>query len=300
MKNIKNEVVELSIKDILPDENQPRKYFDPVKIATLRDSIKKYGIMNPVSVEKIGNGYILVDGERRYRAATEIGLKTIPAIILEPQSKVDRLVQQFHLQEQHEEWTPVEKAQTVHDLSLELGVSILELSRMLGIAANTASRYEAFGGLLEKKDFEKSEISLEYARPIKLTILAAEKIYHNDLKEVFDQPMKRKLEKAIINRIKAGDINKYYHISKIKDSFRKDPKMIEKFMSGNLDINEMFLKSKAQGERVLRQIHGNAKWLQGGITKFLENPDAHIKPEYISTLKNLRSKIDDLLTKIQD
>ena len=70
----------LELNSIKPNKKQPRKYFDKEGLSDLADSIKAYGVMEPVIVRKAKNGYELVMGERRWRAARLVGLTTIPAI----------------------------------------------------------------------------------------------------------------------------------------------------------------------------------------------------------------------------
>ena len=65
-------------------KQQPRRYFDPEKLAGLVESIKQHGILEPLLVRPIGaSAYELVAGERRYRAATEIGLTEVPIVVRE-------------------------------------------------------------------------------------------------------------------------------------------------------------------------------------------------------------------------
>jgi len=76
-----NSVSEVDINKIEPNENQPRKNFDSDKIIELAQSIKEIGVVQPIIVNKIGDYFKIVAGERRWRAAREAGLKTIPVII---------------------------------------------------------------------------------------------------------------------------------------------------------------------------------------------------------------------------
>lgn len=77
----KNEqVMDLNIALIKTNPYQPRKFFDPIQLEELAKSIKEYGVIQPVIVRYINNGYELVAGERRLRASKSLGLKTIPAI----------------------------------------------------------------------------------------------------------------------------------------------------------------------------------------------------------------------------
>ena len=72
----------LDISIVHPNPNQPRKQFDPETLEELADSIRVQGILQPLIVEKINDDdYIIVAGERRYRAALSVGLDKVPVII---------------------------------------------------------------------------------------------------------------------------------------------------------------------------------------------------------------------------
>lgn len=71
------------LKEIRPDPNQPRKYYDETAMTELTDSVKEKGILQPILIRPNGKGMILVCGERRYKAATAAGLTEIPAVIRE-------------------------------------------------------------------------------------------------------------------------------------------------------------------------------------------------------------------------
>ncbi len=77
----KNIVIEVDINKIEPNKNQPRTGFDEEKIAELAESIKEVGIVQPIVVKKNGDFFMIIAGERRWRAARKAGLKTIPVII---------------------------------------------------------------------------------------------------------------------------------------------------------------------------------------------------------------------------
>ncbi len=76
-----NSILEVDINKIEPNKNQPRKTFDSEKLAELAESIREIGIVQPVVVKKNGDFFVIVAGERRWRAAREAGLKTVPVII---------------------------------------------------------------------------------------------------------------------------------------------------------------------------------------------------------------------------
>src|SRR4051812_45108449 len=115
------------LSKIQPDPEQPRRNFPVEDMATLISSIKKHGIQSPLHVEAVGDGFMLEDGERRFRAAKELKLKEVPVIVQEAKSATERMIIQFHLQEQHKAWTATEKATAVHRLSETMGTSVREM-----------------------------------------------------------------------------------------------------------------------------------------------------------------------------
>ena len=73
----------IRISEIVRNPNQPRRYFDPEAIATLAESIRQYGVLNPLTVRRTaGGGYELVAGERRLRAARVAGLTDVPCLLI--------------------------------------------------------------------------------------------------------------------------------------------------------------------------------------------------------------------------
>ena len=81
MENSIVKIVELNINEIIPNRFQPRRQFDEEEIMELSDSIKKYGVIQPLVVRPTGDKYEIIAGERRYKASVLAGLETVPAII---------------------------------------------------------------------------------------------------------------------------------------------------------------------------------------------------------------------------
>ena len=99
----------LNMKDILPNRFQPRIHFDEVKLNELAESIRKYGLIQPIIVRQIGTKYEIIAGERRFKASTLANKETIPAIIV---NLSDRDSEEIALLEniQREDLTPIEEA----------------------------------------------------------------------------------------------------------------------------------------------------------------------------------------------
>lgn len=137
-ENIIEKVVELNITEIEPMLNQPRKIFDKEKMQELTDSIRENGVIQPILVVKDKNGYTIVAGERRWRAAKAAGLKTIPAII---KDYTDNKKKQVALIEniQREDLNIVEVAQAIKELMEIEGYTSSDVAKITGKSLSTIS-----------------------------------------------------------------------------------------------------------------------------------------------------------------
>lgn len=290
----------IPLSDIVPDENQPRKNFAPEKLKTLSDSVKKYGIMTPLSVEKVGVKYILVDGERRFKVATQLKLKEVPAIVLEASTGIDRLVQQFHIQEQHENWTAAEKASVVYRLREELDVPLEQISEMLGLSKTTYNLYKSYSYIINKKEFERNNIGLEWAAGITAIKNQVKRISEETLKKPFDRTAESNLEKAMLNRIRSGDLMKPTQITQLKDSFTREPKSIAKFIESDVSSSQIFIDSDAKSAYHLRNIQASSSYVATHIRRYLENPDVIPTAFNISTVKNTIKACQEFISKVEN
>ncbi|ENH95975.1 stage 0 sporulation protein J [Gracilibacillus halophilus YIM-C55.5] len=130
-ENDETAIEEVEVKDCRPNPYQPRQMFEADAIEELKESIEQHGILQPLIVRKSIRGYEIVIGERRYRAAKEAGLDTIPVIVKELSD--DEMMELALLENiQREDLTPIEEAQAYNRLIHELGVTQDQLSKRLG------------------------------------------------------------------------------------------------------------------------------------------------------------------------
>lgn len=124
-------VMEVKLTEVMPNKNQPRKNFDEEALNSLSESIKEHGIIQPIVVRKSGLGYIIVAGERRWRAAKSAGLKTIPVIV---RNYDDLAIKEVALIEnlQREDLNPLEIAEGYRNLMDEYGLTQEDISKKLG------------------------------------------------------------------------------------------------------------------------------------------------------------------------
>lgn len=128
----KNDTVqEIKIKELRPNPYQPRKIFRPEAIEELKNSILQHGILQPIIVRKSIKGYEIVVGERRYRAASEAGLKTVPAVVRELSEQ--QMMEMAVLENlQREDLNPIEEAMAYQTLMERLDITQETLAKKLG------------------------------------------------------------------------------------------------------------------------------------------------------------------------
>lgn len=121
----------IDINLIKSNEDQPRKSFDDEKIMELAESIKSNGIIQPLILRKDNNEYIIVAGERRWRAAKSIGIKEVPAIIMD---LTEKQVLEISLIEniQREDLNSIEEAVAYKKLISDFNLTQEELSKRIG------------------------------------------------------------------------------------------------------------------------------------------------------------------------
>lgn len=131
MESDDEQVQQLPISECRPNPYQPRKVFDVDKLEELKQSIIEYGIIQPLIVRQSIKGFEIVVGERRFRAAQEAGLETVPAIVKDLTD--DRMMELALLENlQREDLTPIEEAHAYNNLLTELNLTQEQLSERLG------------------------------------------------------------------------------------------------------------------------------------------------------------------------
>jgi ParB family chromosome partitioning protein len=130
--------VEIPVGRVHPNPYQPRKRFDPDSLAALTDSIATHGVIQPILVTETIDGYQLVAGERRLRAAQAAGLDRIPAVI---RQLADREQLEFALVEnlQRDDLDPIETADAYRQLIEEFGFTQDDLAARVGRARSTVT-----------------------------------------------------------------------------------------------------------------------------------------------------------------
>ena len=158
----------LPIHKVEPNPNQPRQDFDPEELQTLADSIANHGVVQPLTVREVANGYYqIIAGERRWRAARMAELREIPAVIIEAD---DRKVMELALIEnlQRQDLNPVEEALGYQTLMQDYGLTQEDTAKQVGksrpAVANALRLLNLSDKILEM--VRKGELTAGHARAI--------------------------------------------------------------------------------------------------------------------------------------
>lgn len=212
----------LNITEIEPNREQARKIFDEEAIQELAESIKTYGVIQPILVTKKEDYYSIIAGERRWRAAKKAGLKVIPAIIRDDDRRKNQEISLIENM-QREDLNPFEKAMGIRALMDEYSLTQEEIAKLLGKGRSSIANSVRILNLAPPV--------LEFAKQGKLTeghckaLLAV-----TDPKEQYDLAVRfiekgdnvRQAEKKIQHKTKHEDVaKKYEYIYRdIEDTFQ--------------------------------------------------------------------------------
>ncbi len=165
------ELIVCKIEEIIATVGQPRKRFDEDRLKELAESIRQYGIIQPIVVKKEGDKYRIIAGERRFRAAQIAGLTELKAVIFSGEEDYHvALIENL----QREDLNPIEIAEAYAELVKRYGHTQQELSEKVGKSRSDIANFLRLLNLSEKvKEYIRSGcISVGQARP--LTVLSHE------------------------------------------------------------------------------------------------------------------------------
>lgn len=132
-------ILEIPVAAIRPNPLQPRRQFSQESLQELAASLKTHGFLQPVVVAPAEGGYVLIAGERRWRAAQLAGLSKVPAVVHQADTDGERLALALIENLQREDLTPIEEARAYLQLRTELGLSQEEIAERVGKDRSTVA-----------------------------------------------------------------------------------------------------------------------------------------------------------------
>lgn len=158
---------DIAINDLIPNPYQPRKIFEPAKLKELINSIRESGVIQPLIVRKAGEKYEIVAGERRWRAAKEVGLDFVPAVV---RKYDDATMMEVALIEnmQRSDLNPMEEAEGLRNMMDKLGITQAEVAKKMGMSKTAVSNSLRLLNLPEsiRKFVEKGDMTMGQVRPL--------------------------------------------------------------------------------------------------------------------------------------
>lgn len=160
-------IIEVELDKIVPNEYQPRKFFNDEKLKELAASIKEQGVIQPIIIHKAGSGYQLIAGERRWRASRLAGLKTIPALVKEA-TKRELLEMALIENIQREDLNPLEAAEAYRRLQDEFKLTQDDLAKRIGKERSTIANFLRLLGLPKeiKNSLAAGSLSMGHAKAL--------------------------------------------------------------------------------------------------------------------------------------
>lgn len=245
--NVKEEVEKnlININLIRSNDKQPRKNFDNEKIAELAQSIKEHGIIQPIIVTKKDDYYVIVAGERRWRAAKLLGLKEIPALVMDLSEKN---ILEISLIEniQRQDLNPIEEAISYKKLLIDFNLTQEELSKRIGKSRVSITNTLRLMNLCDTvKQYLIDEVITEGHGRVLLSV-TDEKLQCELAQKVIDENLSvRELERVIKNlnsekkeRKKKDELDPYYKeiTEKLQDYLGTKVNISNKNNKGKIEI----------------------------------------------------------------
>ena len=200
-------VMNLGIEEIRPNRTQPRRHFDEVHIEELAESIRSKGVLLPLIVRRETEGYVLVAGERRWRAAQKAGLRELPVMVREVSEKEAfeiALIENI----QREDLNPIEEAEAYKRLIEEHGLTQEELAARVGKDRSTVANALRLLRLPEaiKQAIVAGQLSMGHARA--LLAIADEGDLRKAAAKVIAENLSVRAAEALVQRLKSKRVPK--------------------------------------------------------------------------------------------
>lgn len=248
-------IVHIDVNKIIANKNQPRKIFDEKALEELSESIKNYGIIQPITVRKLYDDiYEIIAGERRYKAVRMLKMETIPAVIIEAkeeESAAMSLIENL----QREDLDFIEEALAFERLISEFGLSQTQLAQKLGKSQSAVANKLRILKLPKSIQDKLREGKLTERHGRALLKIEDEEILQNIVEKIIKKDLNVGETEKLVNSI-AEDLN---------DKKKRDRRYIRNFINYKIYINTI---KNAYNEIVKTGV--DAKFEQNESDEFIE------------------------------
>jgi ParB family chromosome partitioning protein len=195
--------IEVDVDLLTPNEDQPRGHMDDARLEDLARSIKANGVIQPILVRRAGDGYRIIAGERRWRAAQRAGLLKVPVVVRDVSDASHKQLLELALVEniQREDLNPVEEAQAYQRLVSEFGLTQEQVAASVGKDRSSVANYLRLLKLPEevRAELASGSLSMGHARAL-LAIVDANAQRHA-AREVIARGLSVRDTEALVKRL---------------------------------------------------------------------------------------------------
>jgi ParB family chromosome partitioning protein len=245
------QMAEIAIDKIIPNPTQPRTQFDEEALAELADSIKQLGVIQPITVKKSGEHYIIISGERRWRAAKQVGVERLPAYIRDVD---DENLHAMALVEniQRQDLNAIEIALGMKRLIEECGLTQEAMADKVGKKRSTVSNYMRLLNLPNEVQLALKEglISMGHAKAIasiegEQQVAALKRCIKKSLSVRQMEELARKLAEGVSKAEKGEE--------EYPESYSRLVEQLEPYFSQNISIK----RGKSGGGKIVIEFSGD-------------------------------------------
>ena len=236
---------DISIKNIIPNKNQPRQYFDKDELTALSNSIKKHGVIQPITVRKINNNqFELIAGERRFRAAKIAKLKKIPAYIINIQNESEMMEYALIENIQRVDLNPIEEAEGYAILSGKHNYTHSKIAEYVSKSRTEISNKLRLLNLppIIKNNLKISKIEYGHARA--LLALKESTIMIKIFKQIINKKLNVRQTETLIRTLN----NKKVKISKKTSIYHDIELELQNYLEAKITIKKL---SKNKGQIII-------------------------------------------------
>ncbi len=258
----KDRTQKLFISDIIPNTDQPRKHFDEASIDELAISVKRFGILQPLVVTPKNDKFIIVAGERRYRAAKKAGLESLPALI-RTSKELERLEIGLVENVQRVDLSPLEQAVSIAKLHEQFNISLDEIAKRLGKANTTVVNIVRLLQLPEsaKNALRAGQISEGHARSI-LSLKNKPNDQEILLNNIIQKGWSVRRAELFASQVKNGANIRSGNLPKLSNQDKKVSAGLEKNLGSKVNIArgtkggkiQIFFKNDQELEKIISKI----------------------------------------------
>tara|TARA_Y100001960_G_C14487049_1_gene734775 strand:- start:19 stop:867 length:849 start_codon:yes stop_codon:yes gene_type:complete len=233
------------IKNIVPNKNQPRQHFDKDELNELSSSIKKHGIIQPISVRKINDTqFELIAGERRLRASKQAGLKKIPAYIINISSNAEMMEYALIENIQRVDLNPIEEAEGYAILSGKHNYTHSKIAEYVSKSRTEISNKLRLLNLPPIVKEGLKESSIEYGHARALLSLKKSTVMIRIFKKIINEKLNVRQTEILIKSIN----NKKNKINKKQSNYHKIELELQNYLNTKIEIKS---SNKEKGKIII-------------------------------------------------